>query len=935
MMLRQIRYCFLFLFLWPIISYAQSPAGISVHFPDEMAIAGQLVSLDVGLTNASANEFEGYWEVVPPAGLLLINQDRNSVQAQAGKKRFTSFRFQVKQLSPLKNKSVQISLRNTDGKVISSHSIPLVVPNRRDVKLQNLSDMQFFKQVGDSIRIRIQVNNNGTTDEQVRLVFTAPNRIGNREFKIIPLDLSAGNDTLIAYSFVVEKFMMNIPQYAVNIAGVYPDDDVFGNVPLSFSNLTSTRNYAAMQTEVNLPVYTHNYIEGMMTNGLSHTPNYYLRSQGSYWLSGGKVGYQLNVNQFGNFSNRPNVNNTFLQYEKNNLDLIIGNIQENAEASIFGRGARISLKNERYGNRHTLGIVEKSADLFGFYNGSQRPGFTAYFQTQLAKDMMDHKSYDGLAYYDYSSFDSTTSILFANNFDFLKPKAGRNMQLRGFVGSGVTQYSGAHTNNSLPSVAFGLKLNGRRGSWLYDSDNFYSSPYYTGNRRGTLHFNQRVSRQIRRSTVGIGYQYFHYAPKFANPRFMAMNNANMRAELSIQTPLSSQLSITLQPNYTWESGKFMSGNAFADVTKRAWQLGSVANFRSRDLRHHLFINTEVGWVDLYGATVNSLALRSNLSYNIGQLNVYGSYQTGTFQIYELYNSLFFQIPFGDRYTLGTSYQGNLFAQKLNWSTNLLTNMSRDYGNSYGTNLNLNYRVFRSTLLTTLFQYTMAESFTGHRYAYNNLQVGIRQNLKSPNMDRPDMKQGDLHIFCYYDHNNNMRYDEGDEPATDYTLLINNILFNTNKKGNATFKKLPYGQHQVFFPLKDNYQAVSQNITVASHKVQVQIPLQQVGSLHGQLELIYIPNRSMETDRSLENYTVIARDQHGKVFRTQTNAAGMYSIRLPEGEYEVYLDEALFPQHIFIPQNVRKATVEIGKAETVPIFQLEIKAKQAEVIRFGS
>src|SRR5690606_27149072 len=138
-------------------------------------------------------------------------------------------------------------------------------------------------------------------------------------------------------------------------------------------------------------------------------------------------------------------------------------------------------------------------------------------------------------------------------------------------------------------MAFGLKLNGSRGKWQYDSDNFYSSPYYTANRRGTLQFNQRVSRRIQRSTLGIGYQYFRYAPKFANPRFMAMDNTNMRAELSLQTPLSSLLSITLQPNYSLETGTFVAGTAFAQVSKRAWQLGTIANLRSPNLRHNFFI----------------------------------------------------------------------------------------------------------------------------------------------------------------------------------------------------------------------------------------------------------------------------------------------------------------------------------------------------------
>lgn len=203
------------------------------------------------------------------------------------------------------------------------------------------------------------------------------------------------------------------------------------------------------------------------------------------------------------------------------------------------------------------------------------------------------------------------------------------------------------------------------------------------------------------------------------------------------------------------------------------------------------------------------------------------------------------------------------------------------------------------------------------------------------MDKLPTKQGDIHIFCYYDHNNNRRYDEGDEPAADYTLLINNVLFNTNTKGNATFKKVPYGQYQVFFPLRDNYQAVSQSIDVNTRRVQVQIPLQQVGTLNGTVQLLYVPNRSMETNLSLENYNVIAKDQHGQIFRSQTNAAGAYSFKLPAGHYDLYLDESLFPPHIFIQQNTRKATVEIGKTESVSIFQLEIKAKEAEVKRFGN
>lgn len=68
---------------------------------------------------------------------------------------------------------------------------------------------------------------------------------------------------------------------------------------------------------------------------------YYLRSEGGYRLADGKLRYALNVNQFGDFNSNPNINSTFIEFEKGNYQLTAGNIQENLEAAIYGRGGKL------------------------------------------------------------------------------------------------------------------------------------------------------------------------------------------------------------------------------------------------------------------------------------------------------------------------------------------------------------------------------------------------------------------------------------------------------------------------------------------------------------------------------------------------------------------------------------------------------------------
>lgn len=145
-----------------------------------------------------------------------------------------------------------------------------------------MTDVQLLQRVGDIVYVKALIRNEGTSDEKVNLVFSSPDRIGSRSFQTISMDLPSGKDTLVTYSFTVEKYMMQLPRYNLNINGLYPSNDIFGNLSLVFNNVSSVRNYDKMfRQDPDINTYSRNNIEWIANNIGELNSMYYLRSVGS------------------------------------------------------------------------------------------------------------------------------------------------------------------------------------------------------------------------------------------------------------------------------------------------------------------------------------------------------------------------------------------------------------------------------------------------------------------------------------------------------------------------------------------------------------------------------------------------------------------------------------------------------------------------------
>lgn len=928
---------FLVCFVIPAHAQTMHPS-IAMHIDTLLVIQQGLNTVDIQLQNQESETFEGRVELQLPRGMRSIGESNIRVQIGANKSRYLSIKLQGLQLAALKNQAIKVVLYNEQGKELRRENIRIEVLENRSVVLIDNSEMQYLQETVDSIKVKLRVLNNGTTDEDIQLVLSSPDRLGKREFKAIPLFIEAGTDTLVQVAILVERYMLQLPQYTLRATGLYANNDVFGNLTLSFQNIASNRNFQRMfQADNQIYYHARNFIDLQVDQTIGGTPMYILHSAGAYRLGDGKLHYGLHLNQWGDIFTRPNVNNTFLQFEKDHKTLTIGNVQENLEAPFYGRGAIFERTDSLNDNSLAVGIIERTNDLLGYYSSMGNPGFSTFAKLVLADQHADRKRYEGQLYYEDNRMDSVKNLLWANTFDILDKKKSEQIQLQGFIGAGVSyDENPTNPNKAEPSAAVGLKVIGStKRNFSYTSDNFYSTPYYTGNRRGTVQLLQRVNFATNKAGYGGGLMFSRYNPGYFNPRFTAYGNNYTRFDLSYYRTFSSFISLQVQPSYNLEKASYLLADGPEQLSSRSWQLMSSANLRSKSYKHNLYTSWEIGAIDIAEFEKPDLILRSNLSYNYERLGISAMYQRGAFRVFEVLNDRLWGNSVGSRWMLSTSYNGSLLDGKFTWNGNLATHLSTAYGNTYTVGIATNYRAYKNTLLTANVRYSHTSGLADYHYDFTNIRLGIRQNLRSQDLNRPQVKTGNLEVFCFYDNNNNTIFDEGDEIASDYHFMIGSINFKTDRRGRAKFEKVPYGQRPLFFPAFKGYQGRSRLVDIESRTQIVAVPLQRVSTVQGAVNIRFDTKLAVDANLELNLYTVLARDEQNNLYEARTDEEGNYVFSLPPGKYTLSLRSESFPENIYTEDNTRTITVELGKNVEIEPFVLQVRNRTIEIKRFGN
>lgn len=915
-------------------SVAQNEVDIHLVAARDLSLQMGINTFDFSVENRGGKDFDGYLRIRLPDGLESLNGAGQDIRILAGKKRYFSIKLRTSLISKLKNTVLLVSLYDRSNRKIEDQSIKINFVPIRSLVLQDLSGQQYLQKVGDSLRLRFLVRNVGTTDENIKILVSSPNKIGNSIFQEKQISLSAGQDSIIYSAMYVQKYMLDMEVFMVSVNGLYSSNDFFGSINIPFQNLSSNRNFNKLRGYSNSSIYSRNYISFQVNDLFAQQKNYYLNSEGQYRLYHGNLRYAVALNLLENYD--PILNNTYLEYEKGKSTVTLGNIQENLDAPLYGRGIKYTLKDTATGQSYSVGAVERAIDLLGFYS-SRAPGVSAFAKIILADNKPEKKRYEGQLYYDKNNLDSTRSLLWTNSFDLLKQKYADRLQIQGFFGAGVNQFSGSlHTVDSIrPSLATGLKINYKAKSWSFSSDNFISGNYYPGSRRGAAQFYQRINRRVNKFSLGAGYTFSRSTPEYINLRFNNLISQTIRYDLNFGIPFSTFINGSINPSYTSEKGSYISLQGIESLQSESWIGTVLANLRSRNYRHSIFLSFEPGMIRSGRDKVSRFALRSNLNYSYGNIGIYGTYQKGNFQIYDVLSSTLMNIKDNTRLSLGGRFQKDILEKKLHINVGANYNLNKGYADAYTINTSFDYRLFKNTLLSTNFQYSVYLAKQAEPYHYNNLRLGVRQNLRSADLESKSTPTGNIKVFCFYDNNDDGIFDTGDEKAADYGFSIGNTFFITDHQGISSFKNLPFGNYVLFFPLKDEYQAASFTFKMNARGTTVlQIPLNRTGRIEGTVELNYDPQLSVKVAVSLDQFRVMVRDSTGKLAIAKVDKFGSYQLNLAAGKYEIFMDKESLPESIIYRMDPILVDVTIAKTISVPPIEIEVKKKKIDIKKFG-
>ncbi len=916
---------------------------------------GEIVGMTLLIENNNEQDLIGLLDYLLPEGIhLLSTRSNDSIRVEAGSRRFIPMKFQISPDAPSGIFTLKIALADQKKRIQASTTTRIQIAEKRAVRLQVLNTLELMRHENDSIKANILLRNTGNTDETIQLVSSIPTMYGSRRFQRMLLYLEAGKDTLIHLGFIADRELFHMNQFNINITGLYNDQEVFGNSSLSVQNASSSRSFDMTGDYGFNWDQRANRITLSGRNPFSDNQSLYLDANLLLATSRGQLELNSNLYQWGPWNSVPVLTNTYLTYTQDKLGLTLGNITESAEKYINGRGARVNYLDTEDNYYFTAGMADKSYDLLNHYGrmgiGTGYAVFTRFQSGGFKPE--EGKRYSGTFLYDRDPIENAESLIHASSIPLVKPgKTGRtSLTLDLGLGLGRALTDTLQKFSTEPSFALGTVFVSEIGKFYLSSNNYYSSGYYPGNRRGTLNLNQRLGLRLGMTNLWLGYNHFNFDPRSFIEHQARYQLLTERMDLGAMWGLSPFATLSVIPNRVRE--KSVYPDFFNQLTGQTWELvsyrlESVLNLRSRDNRHTVNLSLEGGFREEDKAlseesgaqsagrvaTGNRSLYRGNLSYNFWKINLNAHYQQGGFSVYELINSS--QSNTDQIYRMGASLNFNYLSNKLFRSYLGLQYYKDSFsGTNYAANARSEISIGSKTaIFGQIHAYRYARPSFGSQQTLN-FQLGFTQSLAGNNGNNK-AKNGDLTIFTYYDHNNNGIYDQGDEKAVDKSILINNMLFLADAGGTITYRKVPYGQYTIRLPMEKGWYAPDRVHSLQQKSDRIEIPLQKSGTISGKIVFNFDPRLSLEVNTGLEGYTVTAINQHGYTAQTRTDGSGSFLLFLPEGEYTISLHEHEFPVNVYTEIREQHIVLEPGKINELPPFELKVRERKIEVKRFGS
>lgn len=895
------------------------------------SINEQIVSHILKITNRSEQPFNGSVRIDLPLGIRSLSREEPEISVAPGDSGFVAYRVIVGKDMEAGRKTISYTLFNEAQEKVLSREEIVDIEQREQIYLQADDAPVMLINREDSVRVTVTVNNRGNTREEVTLVFNVPNLRGAPTFTEVKTEMAPLEQHRFTHSFPASGNLLSSGQFSVYVTAMKgKEKTIFGNRTITVQNVFSNRNYVDIH-----PARSLYPGQGSADNSITLSYRQYNATSSMMQLQGGgymnlPAGYlHLKGNLYKYSSSAtPMMTNTSLMYKLEENEFTVGNVSEQTELPLYGRGAKAMFSDEAKSRTLTLGAIDQNFNLV-----DSRSWFSDYYSFYAQGTVGANNMQRGAKVtYVYQKNPYEKAIYNMGSLQW-RTLLGKNWEIELEGHGALSSYENVSGNKLTGAAQFryrgdllsGLALNGA---------GYYSDGYFPGSRRGTVSLTQGVSKRLYNDLYlagSIGYN--RTAPRSYMYAY-SYQSENSYANATLSLPKWGRVSSSLYYRHQGESSSSYSSYlgmeaATGDVRMASHRLGGQWRWQSPNARHSFYGTMEGGFFSDPLRSGYPIQAKTTLNYSWQWFTANASYQKGAYYLYEYMmanrqNREFY------RFTSSAAINKNI-SKKISLTSSM--NYTRDtyQGSVPSANLTTNYFP-KEEVAFFLNAYWYKYRFINTSNVFN-VQIGVTWNFSKA---QPlSGRKSTVRARVYYDYNSNNRYDEGDKPADGYLLNLDEKAFISDENGKVRYSLVPYGEYTVRPMRAGRWFFDRREVTVNSARTTIDIPLKQTGTLRGSIRYA-AGEHSVDIVPRHEGLRFTIANADKTVAQTViTDGQGRFIAFLPVGEYTITLDKNTLVEYTDCEEYTRVFHVEAGKVNKLEPFEIEVKSRRVNMKRFFS
>lgn len=764
----------------------------------------------------------------------------------------------------------------------------------------------YLSQMTNQVQVVVRCANNGFVPVTLRLQLSGIPEGLEFTGQNMHFTLQPGAHQLLPFIARNKTGMRNSADFTVNIRALDGSNNELASKIVRIISVTSARSMG-LNNEMASAVLPNSAALRYASNS-ANSSFYQLQSNAKLRLGKeSSLEYSINADQYTQKNLRGlTIYNTFANLQTKDFGLKVGNIYENLDFNLGGRGLRANINHIGPGRLSVYGVenIYQLVNQIGFNPPAAKVYAVDYSLPVLAGGerritaLHSKDPYTGL---------EVNQASLKTNFNL------NEGQVFGFEGGYSEEKQITNGNAEQPGFSGGLNYSLTRKAMQLNMTGYYGSPYFTGLRRGLIQSDLRLQHSIgKASTIMAHMNVLSSNPKYQsqlnNPYNYGINkNAIYMYELGYGTSIG-RANINVNP-YFMEQRLIANNVVDAIPDNKDWKSSSV--------RLSTAINYSGGVQSIslaadYGYTyLNSSerppapfhSLKVNATYNISLLGISAYMQLNPYYLTDALS-----VSENKKYSLysvGPNARFNAFKSALNVQFNAMYNY---YGFTRSSNYtaigNMRYFLGRHWALTADVQYavtkqlpimmvdaaTLATAGTNESLYYNNRQFRLGIEKQFGSNQKESMKK--LELSYYEDHNSNGIKDAGEPALAGVLVKINGEVALTNSKGIVQFDNMKKDAYKVSITNTKGWSLPEPTEVFLDKNKQLQVALVKTQALNGCIKVK--SDKYLKDDIQLAGIIISATDENGRFYHTLTDDKGLFCFYLPRNKYTVFIETKGMP-----------------------------------------